>query len=51
MSHHSEYTDAKPKFGGAYTGWRPTEHRPLTWLSLIGWMLFLAACGWGLCQW
>ncbi len=37
--------------GSAYTGWRPTEHRPLTWLSLIGWMAFLAACGWGLCQW
>jgi len=51
MNPYTEYSDARPKFGGAYTGWRPTERRAVTPGAVLGLILFLGLCAWAVHQW
>lgn len=45
---HSDYSDAAPKFGGAYTGWRPSEPQHSSWWLVVIGLIAVGVALWGL---
>lgn len=43
MREYSEYSDAQPKHGGAYTGWRPRERSRWHYLGILPFIALIAA--------